>query len=630
MLTQLKLIDLIVLIVMLAIMPTAGIIVALRKKSAEQYFLAGRNIRWWTVAGSVFGTNISSFHLIGMLGIGYSIGFVQAHYEIVFPAILLLCFVFLASYRRLEVFTLSQYLEIRYNESARLLYTILLIIIILVQLVGAFYVGSLTLRWLFGGTGFEMSYLAGLVLIGLITCSYTIWGGMESIVITDTIQTVMMLAAGFAVAYFTLSQPEIGGFGGLLSLDAAQARPLQKMHLYLPANHPSLPWTGVFTGLLLQHCFNFCTNQFLVQRVLAANSDQDARRGIIASGFLKLSIPFFSITAGVAAFYLFQSRFGANATDFNSDNAFLKLVETVIPSGVGLTGMILAGLTAATFSSVDSMMNAATTLLTVDVYQKYVNKTATDRQLLGFGRLSIVAMVLAGIGIAYWTYTPDRSNNFFLKVSAQLSYFTPGIMVAFFLGILWRGASARAAVLAMALGPVFGLVSELIYNNLLGHVPAVAELFGPTLNFMHRVLLTFVFCVTTLVLLSRTAFPNRNLTGFDRLKVDVDAGQLARAVGLFLAVQSVFLALIWGAGLSPKLVAGWAGLATLGLFLLPANQKTSLTRSPTVGRVQVQQQSFGNAFTHSLIRSITHSITTDLFWAGLLTAASVTVLYYFA
>ena len=177
MIAQLETIDLVVLVLMLLIMPTAGIIVALRKKTAEQYFLAGRTIRWWTVAGSVFGTNISSFHLIGMLGIGYSIGFVQAHYEIVFPAILLLCFVFLASYRRLEVFTLSQYLEIRYNEASRLIYTILLVLIILVQLVGAFYVGSITLQWLFGGSSFEINYLTGLILIGLVTCSYTIWGG---------------------------------------------------------------------------------------------------------------------------------------------------------------------------------------------------------------------------------------------------------------------------------------------------------------------------------------------------------------------------------------------------------------------------------------------------------------------
>ena len=613
MLAQLSTLDIIVLVLMLAIMPTAGIIIALRKKTAEDYFLAGRSIRWWAVAGSVFGTNISSFHLIGMLGIGYSIGFVQAHYEIVFPAILLLCFVFLSSYRRLDVFTLSQYLEVRYDDKARLLYTILLILIILVQLVGSFYVGSITLQWLFGGTSFAISYPAGLLLIGLITCSYTIWGGMESIVVTDTIQTVMMLAAGTAVAYFTLSQPEIGGFLGLLDLDAAQPRAQQKMHLYLPSNHPNLPWTGIFTGLLLQHCFNFSTNQFLVQRVLAANSDQDARRGVIASGFLKLTIPFFSISAGVAAFYLFRARFGM--VDFNSDNAFLKLVETVIPTGTGLIGMILAGLTAATFSSVDSMMNAATTLLTVDVYQKYVNPKATDKQIVRFGRLMIVVMVIASIVLALATYTPDRTNNFMLKVSAQLSYFTPGIMVAFFVGVLWRGASARAAVVAMAAAPFYGLLSEFIYDNFLGTNPAVAAVFGVKLNFMHRVFLTFTLSLTTLIVLSRTTFPNQNLTGFERLRVSLNAGQLARAVGLFLAVQAVFVSLIFVGGISPKNMAVWAALATFGLFLLPKKPVDEI-RPVTVVRSGGLPRRFNP--------------DGDLLWAGLLTAASVGVLYYFA
>ena len=382
----------------------------------------------------------------------------------------------------------------------------------------------------------------------------------------------MMLAAGTAVAYFTLSQPEIGGFTGLLHLDAAQPRDVQKMHLYLPSNHPNLPWTGIFTGLLLQHCFNFSTNQFLVQRVLAANSDSDARRGVIASGFLKLTIPFFSISAGVAAYYLFRARF-ATSMDFNSDNAFLKLVETVIPHGTGLVGMILAGLTAATFSSVDSMMNAATTLLTVDVYQKYVNPKANDKQIVRFGRLMIVVMVIASIGMALWTYTPDRTNNFMLKVSAQLSYFTPGIMVAFFVGVLWRGASARAAVAAMAAAPFYGLLVEFLYNNFLGTNPAVAAVFGTNLNFMHRVFLTFVLSLTTLIALSRTVFPNQNLTGFERLRVDIDAGQLARAVGLFLAVQAVFIGLIFWGGFSPKTIAIWAAFATFGLFLLPKSER---------------------------------------------------------
>lgn len=596
MLSQITAVDVVTLILLLLVMPAAGIIVALRKKNAESYFLAGRSIRWWTVAGSVFGTNISSFHLIGMLGVGYSIGFVQAHYEIVFPAILLLCYVFLASYRKMGIFTLSQYLEIRYNSWARLVYTILLVLIILVQLVGAFYVGSITLQWLFNGTTIHISYLMGLLLIGMITCSYTLWGGMESIVITDTIQTLMMLAAGIAVAFFTLSQPEIGGFAGLLRLDAAQPAAAQKIHLYLPSNHPNLPWTGIFTGLLFQHCFNFSTNQFLVQRVLAANSDDDARKGIIASGFLKLSIPFFSIASGIAAFYLFRARFGE--MDFNSDNTFLKLVETVIPSGIGLKGMILAGLTAATFSSVDSMMNAATTLLSLDVYKKYINPEATDRQMVGFGRLTILVMVAASILIALQTYTPDRSNNFFLKVSSQLSYFTPGIMAAFFFGIVWRGANGRAAVVTMLTAPLLAMGAEWYYNNYLGNIPDVAAVWGTKLNFMHRVALTFFYSALAITVLSRWVWTTRNNAGFEKLRLEVAPGVVTKAIGLFVGIQFVCLAAIFWGGAGPRAVAPFAALGAMVVFLLHRRKGISLWSD-------------------------------DVFYAGLLTAASVFVYYFF-
>jgi SSS family solute:Na+ symporter len=197
-----------------------------------------------------------------------------------------------------------------------------------------------------------------------------------------------------------------------------------------------------------------------------------------------------------------------------------------------------------------------------------------------------------------------------LKVSSQLSYFTPGIMVAFFVGILWRGASARAAVIAMAAAPFYGLLTEFVYDNFIGTNPSVAAVFGEKLNFMHRVFLTFILTLATLIGLSRTAFPNLRPEGFERLRVDIDAGQLARAVGLFLLVQAVFVGLIFLGGFSPKSVAVWAALATFGLFLLP--KQPSAEPQPTV----VARAGF--------------SLSNDLLWAGLLTSVSVGVLYYFA
>jgi solute:Na+ symporter, SSS family len=591
MIEQLNRTDIIVFILMLSIMPLAGVVVALRNKNAEKYFLAGRSVKWWGVAGSIFGTNISSFHLIGMLGVGYSIGFVQTHYEIVFPAVLLLCYVFVQTYRKLNVFTLSEYLEVRFNETARLIYTLLLVTIILVQLVGAFYVGSITLQWLLGGSSFELSYVQGLILIGLITCSYTLWGGMESIVVTDSIQTILMLLAGITVAYFTFSQPEINGFSGLLALDAAQEASERKMHLYLPTNHPNLPWTGIFTGLMLQHCFNFTTNQFLVQRVLAAKTDADARKGVIASGFLKLLIPFFSISAGVAAYYLFKARFG-NSMDLTGDNTFMKLVETVIPKGVGLTGMILAGLTAATFSSVDSMMNAATTLLSVDVYKKYMNKQASDNQLVKFGRIVILCLVLIAILLAWLTFTPDKSSNFFLKISAMLSYFTPGIMSVFFFGVLWKKTSGRAAVVALIAAPIFAYGVEVVYEKLGGTI-----LFGPKLNFMHRVALTFTF--SSLVLLVLSALKPADGQQHKALQLDVDFKVIFRNIVIFLGIQIGLFVFAVVTTMPQQVLAPWAAAGALVPFVVKIKDKDKILQD-------------------------------DLFWAGLLTAISIFIYYYFA
>ena len=369
------------------------------------------------------------------------------------------------------------------------------------------------------------------------------------------------------------------------------------MRLYLPTDHPNLPWTGIFTGLMLQHAFNFSTNQFIVQRALAASSDEDARKGLIASGFLKLTIPFFSIATGIAAYYLFQSRFGQ--MDFNSDNTFLKLVETVIPSGVGLHGMILAGLTAATFSSVDSMMNAATTLLSVDVYQKYVHPEAREKQLLRFSRLAIVGMVVLSIAAALYTYTPDRSNNFFLRVSAQLSYFTPGIMAAFFYGAISPRASARGAVLAMVLVPVFGVSLEWAYKHWLHLLPGVEGWLGPKLNFMHRIACSFLFGMAVIAVF-RSSPEAAKESGYHRLDLHLSAQRLFRRVGGFLLLQLVFVAVVYWTPLSARQVAPLAALAILAF--LPGLLKG--------GDKRFWQD--------------------DRFYAGLLVAASVWMYFFFA
>jgi SSS family solute:Na+ symporter len=598
MLNQLHTLDIVVLISMLLIMPMAGILASLRKKNTEDYFMAGHSLNWWMVAGSVFGTNINSSHLIGMLGIGYSVGFAQSHYEILpVAAIILLCYIFLHIYRKKKIFTLSEFLENRYNENARLVYTILMILLILVQLVAGFYIGSRTLLFLFNGTGFELSYWQGIVVIGLMSCSYTLFGGLEAVVVTDALQTLMMLAAGLIVAYFTFAQPEIGGFFGLLSLDEVQPLTQQKIHLYLPSNHPDLPFTGVFSGLIILHTFYFTTNQYLVQRTLAAKTDYQARLGIVASGFLKLTVPFFSIACGVGAGYLFNSRF--HDKNVMPDDAFLTLVQTVIPMGYGLAGLILAGLTAATFSSVDSMMNSVSTLLTLDIYKKYLNPQASEKQMVGFGRLTVLVMVVISGLLALLTYDPQAAGNFFLSVSSRGSYFTQGVVVAFFTGILWKKSNPKAAVITMLSAPFFAFGIEFFYNEVLSQNDAVKHLLGVKLNFLHRVLVTFLTCLFLQLFLSQIWKPTPTKIS---ILIDSQSGILRR-IGIFLLLQIPLILLVQVHVFTGQVLAIPASILTLGLFVFQIINEKS-----------IENLSF---------------FKDDRFYAGILSGVTVFFLYFF-
>ena len=608
MLNQLDRLDITILIFLIILIPTAGITASLRKKSAENYFMAGRSLRWWTVAGSIFGTNISVSHLIGMLGIGFSIGFAQSSYELLsIPAMLLLAYVFIPAYRKIKIFTLSQFLGHRYNESAMVVYTFLMLILILVQMIAAFYIGSRTLMLLFNGTAFQIGYLQGIGIIAAITCLLTVFGGMESVVVTDNLQSIMMFFAGVIVAVATFMQPEIHGIAGLLHLDRAAPLADQKMHLYLPSNHPDLPWSGVFTGLITLNLFYWTTNQYVVQRALAAQTDREAKLGIMASGFLKLCIPFMSIATGVAAAYIFKHRMGANLKIL-PDDAFMHLIETVVPSGFGLKGFILAGLTAATFSSVDSMMNSATTLLTMDVYKKYLNKTASDKQLVRFGRGSVFVMIFLTAGFALLTYDPASAGNFFLSVSSRGAYFTPGIVVVFFLGIIWKKSAPKAAVITMISAPFISLFFELGYNQFLAPIPAVAAMFGTKLNFLHRVWFTFWGCallqtVISLYFNKRGGAPSHQHSA-DTPVFAIDAKIAWTEIAIF-SLAVLFSAIAVHLDIVPATAICWfVGIITFSIFIY--NYKKTTT-----------EWSVGNL------------LTSDRFYAGLLSGLTVWILFYF-
>ena len=340
--------DLVVFFAALIAAMAIGLIAGRNEKTAEDYFLAGRKIPWWGVAGSIFGSNVSANHMVGMMGIGFSVGFAQTHFELgAIAGLMLLCYGFLPVYRKLRIYTLSEYLGRRYDDRSRVAYAVIMVIIMaVVQMVPALYIGARSICVLLEGEAVERVEVGGapleagvapppaaqndaegqqaaplapgsrstvkvnrsyyalfVIALAVIAASYTVFGGLKAVVWTDVIQSVLLLAAGILVAILTFS--ELGGWGAMMELDRAGA---DKMHLYLPSDHKDLPWTGVLSGLMVMHFFYWGTNQFIVQRALGARSDAEARLGIVAAGFLKMLIPFFAIGTGVAAFYLFRSE----------------------------------------------------------------------------------------------------------------------------------------------------------------------------------------------------------------------------------------------------------------------------------------------------------------------------------
>ena len=599
MLKTLSTIDLVVVVLLLLFLVVASMYSSFKKKDAETYFMAGRSLKWYSVAGSIFGTNIHAQQIVGMMGVGYSVGFAQSHYEIwAIPAILVLAYVFIPLYRKGQFFTLSQFLEQRYNAQARLAYTILIITFITITLVGSFYIGSRMLGLLTVGTGYELSYGAGILLIAFITILFTVFGGMESVVTADNILTVIMITAVILMGTMTYMQPEVGGLMNLLKIDHASAN---KMHLYLPANHKDLPWLGIFSGLTILNLFYWTTNQYQVQRVLAAKTDRDAKLGIIAAGFLKLLIPFFSIGAGTAAFYLFKARFGENSV--KPDDTFLMLLKTVVPDGYGVKGLILAGLICAIFSAIYSMMNSVSTMAAYDIFKKYIKPDAPDNQVVRFGQSFVVLTCAVACVLAWATFDPNSNGNFFLDIAKRTSYIKPGLVITFFWGILWRQTNPLAAVIVLLGCPLIGLGCDWMYENVLTHIEIVRNTFGETFGFLYRVFSISVFGSILLVVLSKIF--NKNQPDLDRgaaYELVIPFGGIGKVLLQVAAIHIPMIFLAYNGFVSPQLVAIPAAILTFLLCLWywkSTDYETSFYES-------------------------------DIFYAGLLSGTMVWMMYFFA
>ena len=666
-----------------------------KEENSEDYFLAGKSTRWWGVAGSIFGSNVSANHIVGMMGVGFAVGFAQSHFEITAIAgLLMLCYFFLPVYRKLNVYTLSDYLSKRYDDKSRVSYALIMVVImVVIQMVPGFYIGSRSINLLlqgdtgrkavaetvvdkngilteikinFGGEKYgsaprvkiggeikdnitslfengkiigvnlneeinglnptapvpvsfvggnmndpELSpgdvepiyYKLGILIMALVTGAYVIFGGLKAVIITDVIQSVLLLLAGLLVAYVTFSQPEIGGWANLVARDLG-SEGVERLHLYNASNHASLPWTGVLTGLMVLHFYYWGTNQFIVQRALSARSDKEARIGILAAGFFKLLIPFFSIGTGIAAYYLFKDR----NLEVAQDAVFIKLLtELISPLGYGLVGLIAAGMIGAILSSLDSMMNSAATIMTFDLYKKFVNPNADDQKLISIGRIWIVVFITFAGVLTIFTMDPNSQDSFFLHVAKHQGNLIAGVVIAFIVGMFWKGATAAGGVSAIIAGVVFSYGIPPLYASVALGNETLTNLFGTKLNFMHGAFLSALLSLLVHITVSK------------RTKVDSEKGKLTwiglgiftskqfvvfgKTMGITLLIFATLASLIVLGNLKPVHAAWIGSIWTFICFYLAAKVKA------TEAKISVFKE--------------------DRFWAGILAGCAIYMLYYF-
>lgn len=440
--------DLAVLISSIAGVTIVGMWIGSRERGTVDYYLAGKNVAWWAVAGSIFGTNISSHHMVGMMGAGLKEGFAQANFE--FGAIfglLMMCYFFLPFYRRMGLFTLSEYLGRRFDERSRLVYSITNMAFLLIQMVGTMILGALTIATLTADSQYAISYEAAVCVLAAVAGAYTFYGGLKADIFNDVVQSVLLLIGSGLLAVLAIWHPNVGGLSGLL-----EKQP-EKFHVFFPADHPTLPWTGVLSGLMVLHMYYWGTNQFIVQRTLGARSGWDARVGTITAGFGKLLIPFICIVPGMAAGYIL-----AIDPETESDTAFAGLTRELLPSGYGLVGIVMAGLVAGILSTIDSMMNSTATLFTFDIYKKYVRPDASEQRLVWVGRFAMMLMVSAAIGLSL--YFGQARGGIFNTMADYNAYLVPGVIVAYVAGILQPLITRTAAFLCILAGPIVSIALE--------------------------------------------------------------------------------------------------------------------------------------------------------------------------
>ncbi len=471
----------------LALIGVAVWVILQKNKNTEDYFLAGRNVGWFVIGASIFASNIGSEHVVGLAGTGAESGMPMAHYELHAWIVLVLGWLFLPFYMRSKVFTMPEFLEKRFDSRSRWFLSVFSLVgYVITKVSVTIYAGGIVVSELIG-----IPFWYGAIGIVVFTGIYTVVGGMKAVIYTETLQTIILIAGSVIITFLGLQ--EVGGWETLKETVGSN-----HFNMWRPMNDPDFPWTGLLFGGTIVGIWYWCTDQYIVQRTLAANNIKIGRRGAIFGAYLKILPIFIFLIPGIIAFALAKQGV---LTYEKADEVFPILVKTLLP--VGLKGLVAGGLMAALMSSLASVFNSCSTIFTIDIYKKLKPYTS-ERRLLNVGKLATVIMVVMGI---IWIPIMNKIGGgvLYQYLQSVQSYIAPPITAVFLLGVLWKRVNSKAAIVTLFSGLIIAalrITAEIFKEDLYGIMYQFA-----TINFAHMAIFMFIFSVIVCITVSLLTNP---------------------------------------------------------------------------------------------------------------------------
>ncbi len=452
---------------------------------SKSYFLGGRNIGWFAIGASLFASNISTEHFVGLAGGGAAGGLAVSQFDNLSCFwVLLLGWLFVPFYLRMGIFTLPEFLERRYNAHCRTyLSSISLIAYIFTKISVALYAGAMVLNIVLGWD----IWTSAIILI-IATGIYTIFGGLRAVIYTDLFQTFVLIAGGTILTIIGISK-----VGGLEAL--TQKIDPSFFSVWKGVNHPDFPWTGILFGAPILGVWYWCTDQMIVQRTLAATNLKVARRATVFAGALKILPIFILVLPGIAGRILFP--------EVASNKMYAQMVNELLP--VGIKGLMIAALMAALMSSLSSVFNSSSTLVVMDFYKKY-KPGAGEKELVFAGQIATALLVV--IGLAWLPFIGILSDQLFVYLQSVQAYISPPIAVVFLLGVSCKRLNGQGALAALLGGGVIGILRFIIEIGVKTDLITAGPLvWFASINFLHFAIILAVFCTVIMVLVSLATAP---------------------------------------------------------------------------------------------------------------------------